>query len=49
MSRARVAACAHDVGTAVQSRVAEYVSRTAKIGSVGVDVVVEDVSSPTAS
>jgi uncharacterized alkaline shock family protein YloU len=40
---------AQDVGTAVQGRVAEYVSRTAKLGSVGVDVVIEDVSSPTPS
>ena len=40
---------AQDVGTAVQAGVAEYVSRTAKLGSVGVDVVVEGVSSSAPS
>jgi uncharacterized alkaline shock family protein YloU len=40
---------AQDVGSTVQRRVAEYVSRTAKLDSVGVDVLVEDVSSPTAT
>jgi uncharacterized alkaline shock family protein YloU len=37
---------AQDVGAAVQSRVADYVSRTAKLGLVGVAVVVDNVSSP---
>lgn len=34
----------HVVGAAVQARVAKYVARTAKLGTVGVDVIVDDVS-----
>ncbi len=37
---------ADEVGTAVQSRVAKYLVRTAKLESVDVDVVVDDVAAP---
>ena len=34
------------IGAAVQARVAEYLARTAKLASVGVDVVIDDVAAP---
>jgi uncharacterized alkaline shock family protein YloU len=37
---------ADEVGAAVQSRVAEYLVRTAKLAAVDVDVVIDDVAAP---
>ncbi len=34
-----------EIGSAVQARVSDYVSRTAKLEAVAVDVVVEDIGS----